>query len=161
MRSNIAIALIIALTGACGTRLTETASTVTQSEAGLDVVPLAIMSGGRTHRFRVEVARTSEQQSRGMMYRARLTPDRGMMFPMSPPRPASFWMKNTPAALDLIFVGADGRIESIAADAVPLSEARLESVGPVASVLEIAGGRAAELGLQPGDRVEWQSTLPR
>ena len=125
------------------------------SPTGLDVVPLSIVSGGRTHRFQVEVARTEAQQSRGLMYRERLAPDRGMIFPFSAPRAASFWMRNTPSSLDLIFIGTDGRIESIGADAVPLSEAHIDSQGVVASVLEIASGRAAELGLKAGDRVEW------
>ncbi len=141
--------------GGCETGSAEAAAGVTRSEAGLDIVPLSIVSGGRTHRFRVEVARTPEQQQRGLMYRDTLAPDRGMMFPFSPPRRASFWMKNTPSSLDLVFVGTDGRIESIAADAVPFSEELLTSLGAVAGVLEIAGGLAAELGLQPGDRVEW------
>lgn len=127
----------------------------TRSAAGLEIVPLTITSGSRTHRFRVEVARTSEQQSQGLMYRERLAPDRGMIFPFDPPRPASFWMKNTPNSLDLIFIGTDGRIESIAADAVPFSLENLRSVGTVAGVLEIAGGRAAQLKLQTGDRVQW------
>lgn len=126
-----------------------------RSAAGLEVVPLTITSGGRTHRFQVEVARTEAQQSRGMMFRDRLAPNRGMMFPFAVPRRASFWMRDTPNSLDLIFVGTDGRIESIAADAVPMNETPMTSIGVVAGVLEIAGGRAAELGLQPGDRVSW------
>jgi len=66
-----------------------------------------------------------------------------------------FWMKNTLVPLDMIFIRADGTIVRIAAQTVPLS---LESVGsgePVAAVLEIAGGRAAELGIRAGDRVSW------
>lgn len=125
------------------------------SEAGLEIVPLTVVSDGRRHLFRVEVARTAAQQSRGMMFRDRLAPDRGMMFPFSEPRAASFWMKDTPNSLDLIFVGTDGKIESIGADAVPLSPVTINSIGVVAGVLEIAGGRAAELGLKPGDVVEW------
>lgn len=125
------------------------------SETGLEVVSLSITSNGRTHRFQVEVARTEAQQSRGLMYRDRLAPDRGMIFPFSAPRAASFWMRNTPNSLDLIFIATDGRIESISADAVPLSEVPIMSEGIVGSVLEIASGRAAELGLKPGDRVTW------
>lgn len=133
----------------------EPGASATRSTAGLEIVPLTIRSQGRVHRFQVEVARTAEQQSQGMMYRERLAPDRGMIFPFDPPRPASFWMKNTPNSLDLIFLGTDGRIESIAADAIPFSEENLRSVGVVSGVLEIAGGRAAELGLQAGDSVQW------
>lgn len=150
----LAAALAVAPLAGCETGAADT-TPAAKSEAGLDIVPLTIVSGGRTHRFSIEVARTSEQQSRGMMYRDRLAPDRGMIFPFSPPRAASFYMRNTPNSLDLVFIGADGRIESIAADAVPFSEENINSVGVVAAVLEIAGGRAAELGLQPGDRVDW------
>ena len=156
MMRVMALAALTAL-GACGAGASTagTGGEVARSEAGLEVVPLRIESGGRTHRFRVEVARTPEQQGRGLMYRDRLAPDRGMIFPFDAPRRASFYMRNTPNSLDLIFFGADGRIESIAADAVPLSETNIYSVGIVSGVLEIAGGRAAELGLQPGDRVVW------
>ena len=126
-----------------------------QSPAGLDQVPLTIASNGRTHRFTVEVARTSEEQAMGLMYRTALAPDRGMIFPFDPPRPASFWMRNTLIPLDMIFVRADGSIANIAANTVPYSEEPVPSDGPVAAVLEIAGGRAAELGIKPGDKVKW------
>ena len=91
------------------------------------------------------------------MYRESLAPDRGMIFPHDQPRPASFWMKNTLIPLDIIFVRADGTIARIAANATPLSLTPIPSFEPVSAVLEIAGGRAAELGIEAGDRVEWGS----
>lgn len=126
-----------------------------QSPAGLDLMPLQIRSGGRTHNFTVEVARTPNEQATGLMFRESLAPNVGMLFPHSPPRPASFWMKNTLIPLDMIFVRADGTIARIAVNTVPHS---LEPVGveePVAAVLEIAGGRSIELGINEGDRVSW------
>ena len=126
-----------------------------KSPAGLEHVPLTVISDGREHRFTVEVARTGAEQTMGLMYRTELAPDRGMIFPMEPPRNASFWMRNTLIPLDMIFIREDGTIARIAANTVPLSE---ESVGvdePVAAVLEIAGGRSAELGIGEGDRVAW------
>ena len=81
--------------------------------------------------------------------------DRGMIFPYDPPREVAFWMKNTLIPLDMIFIRADGTIAGIAANTVPLSLEPVPSVEPVVAVLEIAGGRAAELGIKPGDRVEW------
>jgi uncharacterized membrane protein (UPF0127 family) len=128
-----------------------------QSPAGLAQVPLTIASGGRDHRFTVEIAGTPEEQSMGLMYRTKLAPDRGMIFPFNPPRIASFWMRNTLIPLDMIFVRADGTIANIAANTVPYSEEPVLSDGVVAAVLEIPGGRSAELGIKPGDKVKWNA----
>ncbi|TVV73717.1 DUF192 domain-containing protein [Sphingomonas solaris] len=118
-------------------------------------VPLFIRTAKGERRFTIEVARTPGEQEHGLMFRERLDPDGGMIFPFSPPRPASFWMRNTVIPLDLIFIRADGRIARIAADAKPYSLDLIESGEPVAAVLEIAGGRAAELGIAAGDIVRW------
>lgn len=133
-----------------------TAPEAGRPQAGLRVVPLTIETAdGRTHRYRVEVAETAAQQAHGMMFRTTVPPGTGMIFPMNPPRPAAFWMRNTLVSLDLIFIGADGRVRNIAERAVPRSEALLPSAGPVAAVLELAGGEAERIGLKPGDRVRW------
>jgi uncharacterized protein len=126
-----------------------------RSPAGLEQVPLTISSGTKTHRFTVELARTVEEQATGLMNRSSLAPDRGMVFPFDPSREASFWMKNTLIPLDIIFVRADGTIANIAENTVPMSLQPVYSDGTVAAVLEIAGGRSAELGIKPGDRVKW------
>jgi len=89
------------------------------------------------------------------MFRQALGPAQGMIFPYDPPQPASFWMKNTLIPLDMIFVRADGTIARIEANAVPLSLDPVPAGEPVAAVLEIAGGRSAELGIGPGDKVDW------
>jgi uncharacterized membrane protein (UPF0127 family) len=72
-----------------------------------------------------------------------------------PPREASFWMKDTPSPLDIVFIRQDGTIATIAEQTTPYSEVPVSSGEPVAAVLEIRGGRAAELGLAEGDRVRW------
>ena len=129
---------------------------VTKAASGLSVVPLDIRTaGGKTYSFKVEVARSESEQARGLMFRDALAPDGGMIFPMNPPRPASFWMKNTVISLDLIFIRPDGTIARIAAEAVPYSLEPIDSGEPVSAVLEIAGGRAAELGISEGDKVRW------
>ena len=89
------------------------------------------------------------------MYRKSLGPAEGMIFPYDPPQDVGFWMKNTLIPLDMIFIRADGTIARIAANTVPHSLEPNVSGEPVAAVLEIRGGRAAELGIKPGDRVEW------
>ena len=118
-------------------------------------MPLTITANGREHRFIVEVASTAEQQAMGLMYRNRLDPDRGMIFPFDAPKQASFWMRNTLIPLDMIFIRADGSIANIAANTVPYSEEPVLSDGPVAAVLEIPGGRSGELGIKAGDKVKW------
>lgn len=124
-------------------------------ESGLPVIPLTVQRGETTLSFKVEVARTAAEQSKGLMFRTALGPDEGMIFPMDPPRHAAFWMRNTVIPLDIIFIGPDGRILNIAANAVPYSERSLPSAGEVKGVLELRGGRAAELGIVPGDKVAW------
>jgi len=110
--------------------------------------------------FNVEVARTAAEQERGLMFRTNLPSDGGMIFTPYPaegngPREASFWMKNTPTSLDIIFIRPDGTIASIAENTVPFSEEPVRSGEPVSAVLEINGGKAAELGIAPGDKVSW------
>jgi len=126
-----------------------------RSAAGLQQMTLDVRSGAKTHRFVVEVARSAQEQETGLMNRPSLGPDRGMIFPYDPPQPVSFWMKDTLIPLDMIFIRPDGSIAKIAANTVPLSLEPVPAAEPIAAVLEIAGGRAAELGISAGDRVDW------
>lgn len=112
-----------------------------------------VAKDGKRHVFTVEMARTPKQQEIGMMYRRSVAPDAGMLFLFPRPRVAAFWMMNTYVPLDLLFIDQHGRIESIAPNAEPHSLDPMQSRGPVVAVLEIAGGRAAELGIAEGDLV--------
>jgi len=103
--------------------------------------------------FTVEIADDDEERNRGLMFRQSLADDHGMLFHFQHPEHASFWMRNTPLSLDIIFIGVDGRILNIADRTTPYSEAPIPAAGLTRGVLEIRGGRAAELGIQPGDRV--------
>ena len=127
------------------------------SPAGLQQAPLTVTTAdGEVHNFTVELALTPAEQQRGMMDRQSLAPDRGMLFVYERPEYRSFWMKNTYIPLDIIYIGGDGRILSIEADTIPLSIEPYPSLDPALLVLELAGGRAAELGIEPGDVVTWQ-----
>jgi uncharacterized membrane protein (UPF0127 family) len=117
------------------------------------------------HDFQVETAKTDAEQQRGLMYRTDIPRDGGMLFapypPSGPPREASFWMKNTPSPLDIIFIRADGSIAHIAENTTPFSETPVPSGEPVAAVLELKGGRAAELGIAEDDIVSWPGSPRR
>jgi uncharacterized membrane protein (UPF0127 family) len=140
-------------TGASSPAATQTAAL--HPVSGLPVIPLTVTHADKRHAFKVEVAKSGEEQARGLMFRTAMGPDEGMIFPMDPPRDASFWMRNTVIPLDIIYIAPDGRIANIAANAVPYNETPLPSAGPVKGVLELNGGRAAALGIVAGDRVEW------
>ncbi len=122
--------------------------------SGLKVIDLMVR-GNAEHAFRVELADTPAAQSRGLMYRTEMGDFEGMLFPSAVAEPRSFWMKNTPLSLDIIFVGPDGRITNIAANTVPYSLDPVSSTGLASAVLELRAGRAAALGIKPGDRVEY------
>jgi uncharacterized protein len=121
---------------------------------------VTVHTKGGPKEFNVEVARTTAEQERGLMFRTNLPADGGMLFTPYPaagggPREASFWMKNTPSPLDIIFIRPDGTIAAIAANTEPYSEKSSKSGEPVSAVLEINGGKSAELGIAPGDKVSW------
>jgi len=154
IRRAFAATLLLVAAAGCSQQGDEAAGNA-QAQA---LLPVTITGTGGTHVFRVERAVTPAQQERGLMYRTDLKPDGGMLFHPYPaeggaPREASFWMKNTPTPLDILFIRADGTIATIAENTVPFSEAQVRSREPVAAMLELVGGRVADLGIAEGDRV--------
>jgi uncharacterized membrane protein (UPF0127 family) len=115
---------------------------------------IVVTDSGRRHPFRVELAITPIQQAQGLQWRKSLADDAGMLFDFGAARPAAFWMKNTYVSLDMIFIGADGKIVKIARDTPPLSLDVIPSDLPVRAVLEVRAGTAARLGIQTGDTIE-------
>jgi uncharacterized membrane protein (UPF0127 family) len=123
--------------------------------------PLTVTHAGKTAKFMVEFADTEEKREYGLMCREALAPDRGMLFDFGGPTDdVAFWMRNTLIALDIIYIGPNGRIVSIARQVRPLDESPVPAGGTIRGVLEIASGRAAQLGLQPGDRVSHRIFAP-
>jgi uncharacterized protein len=108
-----------------------------------------------TREFDVWVADTPERAEQGLMFVSDLPDNKGMVFPLDPPRVENMWMKNTYIELDMLFVRADGRVTKIIERAHPLSLETLSSEQPVAAVLELKGGMVAKLGLKSGDIVRW------
>lgn len=105
----------------------------------------------------VEIADTLESRTIGLMFRKSMPRNAGMLFLFEREEPRAFWMKNTLIPLDMIFVRSDGSIVNIAEKAIPHDETPVPSTGPAIAVLEINGGRAAELGLKAGDVIHYKS----
>ncbi len=114
---------------------------------------LVIATEAGPRRFQVEIADEPSERSRGLMFRREMADNAGMLFDFGAEEPASFWMENTYIPLDMIFIKADGTVESIAERTTPLSRRSVPSQGPVRYVLEINGGLSDELGIKPGDKV--------
>lgn len=122
-----------------------------KAQEGLEALSIVTASG--THQFSVEVMRTGPQRERGLMFRAYLPQDRGMLFDFETERRIAMWMKNTYLPLDMVFIAKTGRVVGLAENAEPLSERIIPSGAPAYGVLELNAGTAARIGLKIGDRV--------
>lgn len=102
----------------------------------------------------VEIADSPAKRSFGLMYRKELPEFHGMLFLFPREETQSFWMKNTPLSLDIIFIDSTLEIVEIAHSTTPFSEQSLSSGRPAQFVLEVNGGFCRRHGIQVGDRVE-------
>src|SRR6202008_3565196 len=102
-------------------------------------------------------AAAARSRQRGLMYVRSIPSDHGMLFLFPYSHRASFWMKDTPLSLDILFISPDGHIANIAPDTEPFSLAPIESIEPVTAVLEIAAGTALRLGIVAGDRIQYMA----
>ncbi|MEL6351613.1 MAG: DUF192 domain-containing protein [Cyanobacteria bacterium J06627_28] len=120
------------------------------------ILPVSAIAQINGETFELEVAQTRQEQALGLMFRNALPDNRGMLFPFDRPRRASFWMKDVPVALDMVFI-RDSAVIYVASEVPPCPETPCPSYGPgaeiVDQVLELRSGRAAEINLQPGDAV--------
>lgn len=122
--------------------------------SGLEVIPVTVTTDSETYTFASELADTIPKQRQGLMFRTEMGADEGMIFPYDPPEQLGFWMRNTVLPLDIIFIGPDNRILNIE-EGVPYNEVSVQSEGLAIAVLELNLGRSEELGIEPGDLVEW------
>jgi uncharacterized membrane protein (UPF0127 family) len=121
---------------------------------------LTLKTSTGEHVIEIEVAETSEQKALGLMYRQKVPPNTGMLFPYDRPQELTMWMRNTYASLDMIFIKADGSVHRIEFGTEPLSERVISSGGAVTAVLELAAGEAKRLAIKPGDRVVYKTFKP-
>ncbi|BAY77515.1 hypothetical protein NIES25_39770 [Nostoc linckia NIES-25] len=122
----------------------------------LPISAKATVPNGTT--IQLEVAKTPQQQAMGLMYRPALPDDRGMLFPFPSAQPVSFWMKNVPVSLDIVFL-RKGVVKYIQTSAPPCASEPCPTYGPntlIDKVIELRSGRAAELNLKVGDVIKIQ-----
>lgn len=108
----------------------------------------------------VELARSDEERTRGLMNRRELASESGMLFLFEENAPRAFWMKNTLIPLDMLFIDDGGRLVGLIERTEPLTTSPRDPGVPSRYVLEVNGGWAARHGVRPGDRIEFEN-VPR
>lgn len=129
---------------------------VAWAQAPLPTVRLA--TGG--HAFTAELARTPNERMRGLMHRAELPADHGMLFVFDVPERVCMWMKDTPLALSVAFLDARGVVLNIA-DMQPFTLQPHCAADDARYALEMPQGWFAHKGIRPGMRIRGLERLPR
>ncbi|MEM1392345.1 MAG: DUF192 domain-containing protein [Cyanobacteria bacterium P01_D01_bin.116] len=135
------------------THISQVPTSVNNLGQKLPISAVATIPNGT--QIQLEVTLTPQQQAMGLMYRPALPDNRGMLFTFPSPQPVSFWMKNVPVPLDMVFM-RKGVVQYIQASAPPCVKEPCPTYGPrtlIDQVIELRSGRAAELGLKKGDKV--------
>lgn len=134
------------------------AAHVLAAEANPPLVTGTLVIAGRVT-LTVEMARSVEEQIRGLSGRLGLKPGHGMLFVYDGARPVSIWMKDMRFPLDIIWIHA-GRIVAIEKHAPPLTSAGPERVYTATAdlVLEVPAGFTDGQRIRVGDPV--RVTLP-
>lgn len=155
LRKTLSLMLLVTLFLVCLQKVTPLSA---QEQGQVLPVGAKAIIGGEV--IELEIAKTIEQQSLGLMYRKSLAPNRGMLFYFQPPRLTKFWMKNVIIPLDMIFI-YKGEIKSIEANVPPCTTEPCLTYGPdetlIDQVIELRGGRTGELGVKVGDSIKVES----
>lgn len=126
-----------------------------QAQSGLESRGLSIVRGEKESiKLTVEVAKTFEQRTMGLMFRKSLEENHGMLFIFEDEVVRKFWMKNTYISLDLLFIGSDWLIKHIHNNAVPLDLSSLSSQEPVQYVIEVNSDFVEKNDIKIGDKIE-------
>ena len=104
----------------------------------------------------IEIAETDAERNQGLMHRRSMGFGRGMLFLFDRADESGFWMKNTPMPLDIVFVGPDSQVVSIAKRTTPFSEETIYPAAPKQFVVEVRAGFADRFGIEEGTRIRWQ-----
>jgi len=119
------------------------------------LTPLTIATPKGTYTYNIELALSSQQRTRGLMYRKSMSQDYGMLFDFDRPQKVAMWMKNTFIPLDMIFMYADGKIAHIVENTTPHSLSIISSRFAVRFVLELNAGEARRTGMRPGQVMKY------
>ena len=149
---RLALALVLAFATALSIAQPAAAFEAAPLILPVDPAPLTVGTQGGERSFTVEVADDDRERSAGLMFRTEMDDDHGMLFVFEHTRRLSFWMKNTPMPLDLVFIDEEGAILDVL-PGEPFSLAPIGPPTPARFVLELKAGTAEKAGIARGDRV--------
>ncbi|MBI2338922.1 MAG: DUF192 domain-containing protein [Deltaproteobacteria bacterium] len=144
MSKILGIFLVLFIFGSCQSGCGDNGTTP-------DTVTVITRSGSTE--FAVEIADTAAERATGLMNRTDLSDRDGMLFIFDENTLTSFWMKDTPLSLDIIFIDENHRIIYVAENTEPFSEELITPTSVFRYVLEVKAGFADESGVETGDRV--------
>lgn len=107
-------------------------------------------------RLVIELAESDEEQAQGLMYRRSLPERAGMLFVSAEPTMRSFWMRNTPLPLDIVFLDDSLRVVNVVKRTTPYSEEHILSTAPAQYVLEVRAGMTDRWGVDSTAYVTWE-----
>lgn len=107
------------------------------------------------HTFAVEYAETPQEKIRGLMFRASLPENHGMVFLNAQPAPAQVWMRNTFVPLDLVFFDETDTVVGVMPDRQPLDETVVGLSQPVKGFIELPINSIRLNTIQVGDKLEF------
>lgn len=111
---------------------------------------------GQVHqKIEVEIAENEAERAKGLMFRSAIPDSAGMLFIFERSEPQGFWMKNTSIPLDIIYVGSDKKIVSIAENTRPFSEESIPSMGDAHYVVEVNAGFTKRNNILSGDAISF------
>lgn len=120
-----------------------------------------VCNGVSTDNLSLEIAAREDTRAKGLMFRRELAPERGMLFVFPIEEQLSFWMKNTVISLDMIFINSELEVIGLLERVPPLNEEQRRVEGRSQYVVELAAGRAKELGIAKGCKLSLAGEIPR
>lgn len=122
------------------------------SEQPQSNLPTVKMQLGNTE-FTLEVAADAMSRERGLMRRDSMPATHGMIFVFNEPRKLSFWMRDTRIPLDIVYVDANGKVDSVK-QLQPYVRTAVYSDGDVKWAIELNQGAAAKAGVSAGQTLQ-------
>jgi uncharacterized membrane protein (UPF0127 family) len=105
--------------------------------------------------WQVEIVRSSFETQRGLMCRASMKSDWGMLFLLESTRQQAFWMKNTLIPLDMVFITEDWTVAGVVTEVPPRTLDPRGVSTPSRYVLELSSGEAKRAGIAAGTKVRY------